>query len=128
MQDRYDDTSETNSDEENVKDDAILTTLKATSKVTTSTQKTRLLQQQQHEPVLPPGTTQKSRHGTVAGTNHNIISNNLYSMVLETSETTISPASQSVQSTDLSSHMSSVMLKPLARVRVSNHSSYSHRV
>lgn len=108
QQDGYDDTSVTKSAEENVKHDAILATLKANAKVPSTL--TKMLKQ-------PPSTTKHS----------NIISPNLYAMVLETSETATSPATESVQSTDLSSHMSSVMLKPLARVRVSNHQ-YSHRV
>ena len=107
LQDEQDDTSETDSDDKSVKDDAILTTLKDSSKVKQPL--TTSLKQQQHK-----------QNST------NVISNNLYSMALETSETTVSPASQSVQSTDLSSHMSSVMLKPVARVRVSHH--HSHRV
>jgi hypothetical protein len=110
LQEEPDDTSESSSDDKSMKDDAILTTLKENSKLT-------------------PTMTKSLKHQPSAKNNSKVVSNNninLYSMVLETSETTTSPASQSVQSTDLSSHMSSVMLKPLARVRVSHH--HSHRV
>ncbi len=81
-------------EDDNFKDDAILTTLKANSKVASSL--TKSLKQQNMTK------------------NNNTI--HLYSMA--DSDTNISPASQSVLSTDLSSHMSSVMLKPLARVRL----------
>jgi hypothetical protein len=106
--DNEDDNSlqETHLDKKHLEDDAILAALNENSYV--KSKLTRSL---------------KPQHATKNSSN--VISNNinLYSMVLETSETATSPASQSVQSTDLSSHMSSVMLRPVARVRVSQYHS-----
>ena len=82
-------------EDDNINDeDAIITSLKVNSKVA-------------------PSLTKSLKQQNMTKNNNTI---HLYSMA--DSDTNISPTSQSVLSTDLSSHMSSVMLKPLARVRL----------